>query len=230
MKDYYTYKDGKIKVTEYKKGEKTIIDYKYQDNIEEILKTENIIEFLEKNKMILTNDINMFQNKIINNKKYRKKTILLLILSLTIISPLLLIEPIFFIFPASLFMSIFGVNILSYNRLIDYKNKVIKGNELELKKTNKIIKEKKEYLKELYKDQKITVQNIINLKNKNKDISFKEELIEIRDYLRMHFFIGCNKEEYKNYYLNNNIDNKLDKQFNEKERNLIKKYFEDLNT
>ena len=61
MKDGYRYQDGKVFVTDYSNGmERDVQIRHYQDNIEEILITENVLEKLnsEYNKIIdIYNDI-----------------------------------------------------------------------------------------------------------------------------------------------------------------------------
>lgn len=67
MKEAYIYKDNKIIAADFIENEGTEIHYDYQNNIEEIMKIENILEYLETAKKALIKKLNNLDKRIEKN-------------------------------------------------------------------------------------------------------------------------------------------------------------------
>lgn len=225
MKEEYIYKNGKIKTIDYNIIKKELT-YDYQDNINEILKTENIIEFLKKDKEIIKRDINNIKKQIKNNKKNIESIkniwgFISILLTLFILKDITLFYTLFIINSC-----IFLTPILVFTDINRIHKKILNGNCTELEKIEKESKEYKEKLKELYENKTITETEIKKQENKVNYIKYKEELKDLKDCLRIYFCIGSNETKFKKYYDKNILDKKLNKEFNINERKLIKRYFD----
>ena len=112
------YSDGKVIVNDITKDSKNPIElkeYDYQDNIEEILKTENIIEELKIEKENLKQKTNHNSDSIENLQKFKKMLINIIII-MAIIGSVLLSTTAFFngrfnLINSILFGSITGTSI-----------------------------------------------------------------------------------------------------------------------
>lgn len=225
MKEKYIYKDGKINAVDY-----NIIgidiSYEYQDNIGEILKTENIIEFLEKNKNVIKRDIRELCNSIKRNNKKMDLLEKILVINSIVSALFLVLNPIIFISFYVLTLGICLVYLSVFSSINNKYIKIINGNRLELKELEKELVKNKKYLIKLYKNKAITEEKIKGIENKVNFVRYREYLKELRKYLKMHFYIGSNEKEFEKYYKDGSIDKKLEKEYDNDEIKLIKKYFD----
>ena len=225
MKDKFIYKDGLI-YTNDKKNKKVeeFKTYKYQDNISDILATENVLEYLENNK----NNILKNNTKILN--KYIKTQERTMIFFAIIIFCLLLSIP--FINLLNVIISILSI-LLCGGALYFLANRIEKNfdkkknyNFGKLDKINEEININLKKLLELDMNQKKELED--NYKDKGVvKVNYKEKLIELRELIELYGHIASNKDKYQKYYDKGIIDKKLHKEYNEEERKLIKTYFDD---
>lgn len=203
MKDYFTYHEGKILAHDDKKG---IQEYKYQDNIENILLLENEIEKITDKIDDIYKDI-AFNQEILDANESPIKSIsgkigTSLIVSLilgTIISfnilPIysnfsllnsLIVYSSFFGLSLSM---IFGIEILVEKSMKKYKDK-IKDDNIEIKSLMSTLNKKQEHLLELKKESKKDNENKLT----NED--YKTKLVFIKNITDFYKTIEQQKRDY----------------------------------
>lgn len=182
---------------------KEFFQCEYQDNIEEILKQENVKEYLENKKEINQNEININNAAIDRNKRINRMWIMGLVLSITIFECVFLL--------LNIYSPIRGINVLSLTPIIFGAimsvpvlcSSIIGINEF--KRENKALELE---LKELEKQLSIAKNKIGSLReNKTKDnygmqmskndcarVCLKDDLKEINNYLH-NFSTECCEEE-----------------------------------
>ena len=232
MKEAYIYKNDKVVVADIKENKCIEVKYSYQDNIENILKTENIIEYLDDIESEIKTEIQNIESKLktidnlipslIASWLYYSLlsmgfgTILGLFTNVWIIvwgMPLLI----------SLICVITGVcNGVYYNILTRKKT----GFKLELQKLNEELSKNKTYLEKLKKDKKATQEKIDEISKKFNYVEYKEKLSELKKLLETYRLIGKNLEVYKKYYKMGILEEKLNNKFEDSQVKLIKRYME----
>lgn len=209
-----------------------VIKRPYQDNIEEILRTENIIEALENENKNYKESIKLKENSIKNRVK---KNISIVIASVIIGLFISLIS--FFVNPFSITNILLGIlstigsfSLLSHTFINNLKRiKTIKKEIDGLNLATTVLEVKEEEAKNLLaKLEKNNTQNKTNYEsNKIKKINYLDKLIEIKNLLGLYCSIGANEEEFKKYYKDGSLDFKLADDFSEQDRIEIKTYLKE---
>jgi len=202
MKDGYRYQDGKVFVTDYSNGNERKIEIRhYQDNIEEILITENVLEKLnsEYNKMI---DIYNEDNINLQGLKSAIPMAFLCVLMGTVIFggliSLLFTSwlPLFLIF-AILLGVVYKFSIINIIEEIKELKKTLNGYDFTIESMEKEIEKQMKKLKEL--EDNITREKIDNdNEDKNRiqsgeyiQLDYVDRLKELREYLSACYAVGC---------------------------------------
>lgn len=230
MKEAYIYKDEQIIVADIKEDKCVEVKYGYQDNIEEILKTENILEFLNIEKERISKELLDIDKKR-NNTENLTPTIIASwiyysLLSVgfgTIIGLFTNIWLIVWLLP--LIISLICTSSAIYNEInISILNKKQKGFKLELQKIHEQLNKNKTYLEKLKKDKRISLEKANKVSKKFNYVDYKEKLEELKKYLETYKLIGKNIEIYKKYYKKGILNERLNKILENDQIELIKKY------
>ena len=225
MNKEYTYIDGKVIVRDSEGNQK---QSEYYDNLESVLIQENIIEKMK----IKIDELEEQISKIKKDKpqKYRPAyTFLLLFASLVAFAFVYLLfgnmglkevlanklTRLFLFVPIPLLFALEGIcmdslEYFKYKELI----KEEKGLENELDFIRRQLSKEKERLTNL----KI-VKSRNNESNEFRTVKLDaiEELKTLRKYLKLHYDLGCNGEDYYRYYQIGILPEMLRKQYNEEE-------------
>lgn len=241
MKDGYRYEDGKVFVTDYSNGNERKIEIRhYQDNIDEILITENVLEKLnsEYNKMI---DIYNEDNINLQGLKSAIPMAFLCVLMGTIIFggliSLLFTSwlPLFLIF-AILLGVVYKFSIINIIEEIKELKKTLNGYDFTIESMEKEIEKQMKKLKEL--EDNITREKIDNdNEDKNKiqrgeyiQLDYVGRLKELREYLSACYAVGCLQDYLPNSmndFVNGNTK-ELSKDFvNFEKVKVLRKKFDD---
>lgn len=232
MKEAYVYKDNKIIAADLVENAGTEVQYDYQDNIEEIMKTENILEYLETEKVELTKKINNLNKRIKKNNKslshYLAIWVYYSFMSIglgTFIGIISNIWIVTWILPLliTIIYSIFIIfTVINTNISIRHQ----KCHQLELEKIEEKIKENETLLETLRIDKRVSETKINEIKNKFNYVKYKEKLNKLKKYLETYRLIGKNIELYNKYYKKGILEEKLNNSLAEEQIKLIKKYIE----
>jgi len=241
MKDGYRYQDGKVFVTDYSNGNERKIEIRhYQDNIEEILITENVLEKLnsEYNKMI---DIYNEDNINLQGLKSAIPMAFLCVLMGTVIFggliSLLFTSwlPLFLIF-AILLGVVYKFSIINIIEEIKELKKTLNGYDFTIESMEKEIEKQMKKLKEL--EDNITREKIDNdNEDKNRiqsgeyiQLDYVDRLKELREYLSACYAVGCLQDYLPNSmndFVNGNTK-ELSKDFvNFEKVKVLRKKFDD---
>ena len=221
MKEKYNYAFGDVTVYDHIKGE---ISYKYQDNIDEILKVENIIEYLLNSSCTLkAHTISLEKNiKKYNNilKSIDRLWNILSVINIFFIPISAIVSLIIFILlSSSLFLS--HIIIGRTNNILE---KSLNGHKLELEIINDELIKNREKLNLLYQDKAKTSEKQKEFVKKVNIVEYKEELEKLKEYLQRYFEIGKKLNKYENYHKKNTFDEKVGNDLNESEIKLVKRY------
>jgi len=228
MKEKYIYENGKVFVVDQKENKGADLNkLEYQDNIEEIFITENIIEELRK-EYSETKEIIESTKKTINARSYSKAAIVIAGISslfaitgyLASFNPTLLSVP----FVPGFFSYIIFFVIIFKNK--QNAKKQLNGFNLELNKTIDEISDYEKKLQQLKNDR--SKKNETNMKNEVISISHKEQLEELKHILNLYYNIGYYEKAFSEKYEKDQIDTQLHESFSEKDKVLIKSYFKEL--
>lgn len=235
MKEAFIYKNDVIIAADLIGDEGFEVYYEYQDNIEEIMKEENILEFLEESKAKIKNNIREIEKKLeINNRLMFQYLYIGVIFGLFFV----IFGILFGIFSdiwitawalpllVEITCSIFAVYTKINSRLLTKK---LNGYKVELKEVEDKIKENKEYLEIVKKDKTVSDIKKEKIKKDVNYVRYKEQLNELKTYLEIYRKIGRNIEVYRKYYKNGVLDEKLETKYNDSQIKLIKKYLNDEN-
>lgn len=229
MKESYIYKSGNIETTDFKEGKETKEIYEYQDNIGEILETQNIIEELSKKANQITYDISKIYEK--HSKKsiniFKLFTILMCLFSLASLAVVGLFTTILtsIICVIGMFLIIYLPILISMENSSKNYLKNINAKSSEFKETLEKMKKQRIKLGKLLSDNTKNKESEM-LENKKYIINYKDKLYEIKKELGLYYKIVYNEDKYKKYYEQGIIDKKLEKQYDNNERKLIKRYFD----
>lgn len=230
MKEAYIYKDEQIIVADIKEDKCVEVKYGYQDNIEEVLKTENILEFLNIEKERISKELLDIDKKRTNTENLTPTiiaswiyysllsvgfgTIIGLFTNIWLIVWLLL-----------LIISLICASSAIYNEInISILNKKQKGYKLELQKIHEQLNKNKTYLEKLKNDKRISLEKTNKVSKKFNYVEYKEKLEELKKYLETYKLIGKNIELYKKYYKKGILNERLNKILENDQIELIKKY------
>lgn len=203
---YKILKNGDVKVTNYdENGIINTLYYKYQDNIEEILKLQNIEEYLLLKKDDILNEMND-KKELIEECKKVDKVDLFFVLACMIFS--LILKNNYIEFSENLFFAsaIIGVtscvcNYHFYNKEINYLKEMIYGLELEIEEIEKRLDKTDKEIKKLKENkQKNNLKTLKSIKEYIK-LDDKKNIEEIWECLHTLFVIGCFEEELYERYL-----------------------------
>ena len=234
MKEAYIYKNNKIIAADIVENKGTEVHYEYQDNIEEILKTENLLEFLNIEKERISKEL-LDIDKNIDYNENLKPTIIAswLYYSLlsagfgTIIGLFTNIWLVVWILP--LIISLICASTGIYSEIkTDILNKNQKGLKLELQKINEQLNKNNTYLEKLKKDKRVSIEKAKEVSKKFNYVAYKEKLEELKKLLETYRLIGKNIELYKKYYKKGILEEKLQRTLEEEQIKLIKTYVKNI--
>lgn len=235
MKDGYRYIDGKLEITDYSDNGVRELEYRhYQDNIDEILITENTIEELYKMKD--EKEKNIEENKdYIYECKQLIPSLWICILVLTfffsagfsVILNLLSLGINYWI----TFLCTFAIISLFGNKFVlselkqekeDYE-RVIKGEELVLKTIKEELRKNKELLKELKNNMTSTKEDEIKNDSSYRQLNYVEKLEELKKELDLYYCVGFYESEMIESYNNGTLDTLEEKGFKKEEVKTLKR-------
>lgn len=221
---------GRNIIVEDEKGNKTIREN--SDNLEEILKQENVIELIENTINELKEEINYYE------KKSLKKFIPYMLISLPIFDIVL------YFTIGNMYLSNFGTinsfikcslattlalsplvcaEIISY---VHYKSakKIIKGCKNQLDFLEKQLEKEKEILIELKNKEKRIKQE---KEFKTPKIEPSKKIEKLEDNYSMYYDLGFNEDRYLRYFQKGNIDRLLqEKEYNDEQIEVAHLYLE----
>jgi len=233
MKDGYRYIDGKLEITDYSDNGVRELEYRhYQDNIDEILITENTIEELYKMKDEKEKDIKKDKDYIYKCKEgiltigagilfftFFLGGPLSIILHLVGINYWITFLCTFIII--SLFKYKFGISILKEE--IKKFGRVIKGEELVLKTIKEELRKNKELLKELKNNMTSTKEDEIKNDSSYRQLNYVEKLEELKKELDLYYCVGFYESEMIESYNNGTLDTLEEKGFEKEEVKTLKR-------
>ena len=231
MKESYIYSDGAILVDDYSKCHFGIQKREYQDTIEKILETENIIEGIENIKKNYKESIRLKKKEIKHNKK---KNISIISISIIIGIILTILNPFDITYKTALLSVLISsgsiIWVLSPTILSNLKNnkeisKEIKGLNLATEKANRMLIYNEELLEKLKSDKSKSNEDVAKKMKEYKKINYISKLQELKSLLSLYCTIGVNEKEFREYYEKCWLDSKLEKNFSESDIKTIKSYF-----
>jgi len=218
MKDGYRYKDGRLEITDYSDNGIREVEYRhYQDNIDEILITENTIE--ELNKMKEEHNSIIEKNKAyISQCKGLIPIMFLCMFFLTMLfggglSVILKIslEVNYWVTIVSTFIALnFGgmyFSSLIKEEIKKYK-RVLAGEELVLKTIKEELNRNKILLKDLKNDMTRNRVNEIENDFSYKQLDYVGKLEELKKELELYYFVGAYESEMIDSYKTDTLDEK----------------------
>lgn len=234
MKDGYRYVDGKLEITDYSDNGIRELEYRhYQDNIEEILTTENTIEELYKMKEEKETSIDEKQYKIYKCKMEIYGCIWCIILSTivfgglfsVILNLLLAINNLItIIFSLIMFSFVLNkTNISPEKEKIEDLTRTINGEELVLETIKKEITKNKELLKVLKDDMVRDKENEIKNDSSYKQLNYVQKLEELKKEIELYYYIGAYENEMIENYKNDTLE---ENGFKEEEVKVLKRILE----
>ncbi len=245
MKNEFVYGNGKVSFYDDKTMKMEQRDY--QDNISEVLATENIVEELEKEKKIINNakakliePVTYLKKQIdtFGKKKMKKigKRLLLFVLVNSLISILLFLgHPLsdlaIILFWASnfiLFLDLADTIFTSkkeYIQELDPYQQELDGYLQEELSLNDMLTEYKNRLKRLLNDKSTTHEE--EMSTELQTINYQENLKRQKRYLELMKICGKNKEHFIESYQNETLVGELSGEYPEDEVNIIYGFAED---
>lgn len=249
MKDGYRYQDGKVLVTNYNNNNYRDVQARhYQDNIEEILITENVLEELQKLYNDVVDIVDEDEDEITSLKSEISLNGFLVFLVTFIVggplSLLLALAGIKHIITLIVFFIASGVltykfSILSMIERIKELEKQLKGDYLSLENIENEIKKNQNKLKELQDDMSRSKldnpsDNIDSLKRGEYiQLDYVGKLKELREYLGLCYAIGYRQDEFLKRYDTKDleefmkVDSKLRDTVEKEEYKVLKREFTD---
>lgn len=241
MKDGYRYEDGKVFVTDYSNGNERKIEIRhYQDNIDEILITENVLEKLNSEYRM----VNEIYEEDLNKMENLKSTIgaafaCVGMVTLFVGGLISLLSsswlPLFLIF-AILLGVVYKFSIINIIEEIKELKKTLNGYDFTIESMEKEIEKQMKKLKEL--EDNITREKIDNdNEDKNRiqrgeyiQLDYVGRLKELREYLSACYAVGCLQDYLPNSmndFVNGNTK-ELSKDFvNFEKVKVLRKKFDD---
>ncbi len=237
MNREYIYHDGKALVIDENNAQKNV---DYYDNLDKVLVQENLIETMEEKIKELEKESADFKMK--NKKHYIPYRFLEaeIMPVLLVLTTLLIGNGMVGGYPrimqvCATFIKIFPVVILPFAAMLEYIHyndyKMLKqkekgiNNELDFLK--KQIEKEKEYLETLKREK---THNNVNDEFKMIEVDDLQKLKELRSKLELYYILGYNDEKYYKYYQKGCLDEKLEKDYNEADIQLVKEYLEEKGT
>jgi len=231
------YTDGKVFIDNYnlKEGTLEVQEREYQDNIKEIIKTENFIEELENLKIQIENDIN--ENiGLIESFNGGKKTYIKMWIGATIFAGILsLVFSPNMIITSTLAMSLLSTSFFGFFYYLDkqrvkFAKKEIKCFQLQLEELEIELNNNNLLLKELENNKTKTNQKESEEKKyDNINNIHREKCKQIKKQLYLYRHIIFNEKEFLKYYNEDKLDDKLKEEYEPEEIVTIKKYFKSKN-
>lgn len=237
MNKSYTYLDGKVIVIDDNNHQ---VLKEYQDNIDEILKEENIVERMKNEIKFLNNKYDNLKN--IKNKKFFPYFTPFMIGTVYLFSFIFfnlmghsdkIVESIFGEMQMDTLMTNFivcymliptiGIDLLGFKNFKD-KKKEFCATESKLEFLNKQIKEEEKKLS-ILKENKSREKE--NKEFRNVAISDKEKLQTLKYYLLMYEDLGKNFDKYSKYYEKGILEDKLKSKFYSDDISYAKDYIEE---
>lgn len=202
MKDGYTILNDKyVLVTDYDKNStKREFVYNNQDNLENILKEENIFEYLKNKKGEMINQVRLNKELINRNKTIKE----LWLISITLFE--VIFAFIFYLYGGLNFMTfapfIFGMPmtaaiLVCCNTGIKKFKRQNRGYELELEEIEKKLEITDKKIKKILEKSKKSNCELKDLKTEYVKINQKEELKKISEYLHNYYIKGYNEKKCK---------------------------------
>lgn len=238
MKEYYEIENDKVIAYDSNYGKQ---GYKYQDNIEEILKKENIIEGLEDYLLELKDrekDLISRKNECVNSILSILKKSAIIILLMTLFT--LLLYSSYDLFPLLKGINIkffcigylgtqffLGSSVSILETLQYYKiKKILYATAMEETFTENYIKRLNNELEKLKLDNKITKDNLKSEKEK-KYVNYRALLENYKLLAQLIFLIKYNEKKYEDYYNKGILKEKMDEKFNSDDvSKLVLDYFD----
>lgn len=237
MKDGYRYIDGKLEITDYSDNGIRELEYRhYQDNIEEILITENTIEELHKIKEEKKNSIKESENKL-SECKGLIPAIWFCVLALTfffggsasvVLNLLLAINHWSTIICSFIIISLIfkEIAISPLKEEIEDLTRVINGEELALEETKEELRKNKELLKVLKNNMTRDKEDEIKNDSSYKQLNYVEKLEQLEKELDLYYCVGFYENEMIENYKNNTLDELEEKGFEKEEIKTLKRILE----
>lgn len=212
------YLNGKVLVSDCKGDTIKLEEYEYQDNIKEIVKTENIIEELETEKIELSKKLlDNYNNLTIDKKNFKQLVIVNTIISV-ILSVLLGVcvytagWSIFHIIASAIAglaapNAFYGYFIYKLNEEIKKLEKDTRGFELSLNELKKEIANNKSLLNELINNKTKLNQTMAETKKHDNMYNLHiEKLNKIKEKLLLYYEIGKNEKIFEEYVNKGNLE------------------------
>lgn len=239
MKDgYIYYPNGKVIISDdnenedkrvYKEDEKisdNVYMRDYQDNIDEILVTENMIEELDSRYINTLKRIEIGKKELKNHKHIAKifvifNTVLLLMMPSLLATHGLISAIIGLLVSNSVFaLSTLIVEVISKHT----EKKELNANQIVL---DKITEELKGYEKKLSQLKKNKTKNNEEQMKKSiyKKVDYIKQLEELKKQLVLFYNIGYDENKLERFYNKDVLEEKLGREYTEEEINNIKTYF-----
>lgn len=237
MKDGYRYIDGKIEITDYSdNGIRELEHRHYQDNIEEILITENTIEELQKRKDEKKKSIVETKNKLLECKGLIP-ALWFCIFAITlifgggisVILNLLLAINNWITIICSFFIIrlIFNKTVISpLKEEIKILYRVINGEELTLEEIKEELSKNKELLKALKDNMTRDKEDEIKNDTSYKQLNYVEKLEQLNEELDLCYCVGFYENEMIEKYKNNTLDELEEKGIEKKQIKTLKRILE----
>lgn len=235
---YKVLENGKIKVRDYDNhGNLTEYEYDFQDNIEQILKEENVKEYLEKElieleEKVFSNEYAIKRNKNIN-LTYGLSAIAVTIF-FGILSYYLQINS---MIGGSWKIITCGstlIGLTMFTPLIWFSEKcnkkfsnVINGCKIEIEEIKKQLEKTNNNIKKLQNNKFNTKDQEIKYISGDIKVSSTEQLKNLKNYLLNFYSLGLHENELSEYYQQGILDKVLKKEYDEDEIEIIKKHFEE---
>lgn len=238
MNKSYTYLNGKVIVID--DNDHQVLK-EYQDNIDEVLKEENIVERMKNEIKFLNNKYDDLKN--IKNKKFIPYCTPFMIGAVYLFSFIFfnlmghsdkIVESIFGEMPMDTLVTNFivcymliptiGLDLLGFKNFKDKKKK-LSATQIKLEFLNKQIKEEEKYLESLKENK--------SRENENKQFrnvtigDDKAKLQALKNYLLMCEDLGNNFDKYSKYYEKGVLEDKLKRKFNSDDISNVKDYIEE---
>lgn len=234
MKDGYRYVDGKLEITDYSDNGIRELEYRhYQDNIEEILITENTIEELQKRKEETKKDIEENINEISERKGLIPVT-WVCILAITLVfggSISVILNLLLAINNWSTILCSFIIISIIFNKIvISPLKKEIKeltrdfnGNKITLQAIKEELSKNKELLKVLKANMTRDREDEIKNDSSYRQLSYVEKLEQLNKELDLYYCVGFYENEMIENYKNDTLE---ENGFKEEEVKVLKRILE----
>ena len=224
----YIYNNGDAVILDTKLKE--ISKVKYYDNLDEVLKKEDLVEIMESNLNKLKKSIT-----ILNKEKKVFKSCVFIPLLVCLLTPTISISFMSYIGNIyidqilNLILTIFFFPIglalcLGFNAKVNYIRKNVNGKLNQIKYLEAEINNIKKEIEELKKD--LTNSKLSNKEIKSYKLDQKEMLKAYKNWLEIIYDLGYNEKKYLKYYQKGNLENKLKNYYEDEEIQLVKKHFD----